>query len=404
MDNSLTFLYSLQKLGMKFGLHNIRSILRSIGNPHKHLRTIHIAGTNGKGSTSSMIAAILTAAGYNVGLYTSPHLVKFNERIRINGKMISDADVARYTAVVAPSVKKYSATFFEATTAIAFKYFYDNKVDAAVIETGLGGRLDSTNVIRPVVSVITSIGKDHTEILGKNVASIAKEKAGIIKYRAPTVIGVIDDVPRKIIVQEARKKKSPLVLAEKLTLPESIKLQLSGKHQKRNAKTALGAITVASKYFLVGDRAIREGLERTAYYSGLRGRFELICGKPDIILDVAHNPDGMKVLVGELKQLPYKNFVVLFGVMKEKNHRLMIQHLAELRPTIIATQPVTERALPAQQIFDECKLKRLQCSIAERVPKAILRGKELCGKEDVLVITGSHYLVGESIPIIEKKP
>lgn len=386
---------------MKFGLRNIRSLLHSIDNPHRSLKTIHIAGTNGKGSTSSMIAAILTAAGYKVGLYTSPHLVQFNERIRINGKMISDEVVVKYTKELTPLIYRLKATFFETTTAMAFKYFTDQKVDFAVIETGLGGRLDSTNVIRPLVSVITSIGKEHTEILGKTFTSIATEKAGIIKSSVPVVVGEINGIALKTILQNAQTKKTPVLFSSKIALPKHYEIELKGEHQVANAKSAIAAITIVSQQFVVGDKAIKEGLKHITHLTGLRGRFELIDSSPTVLLDVAHNPDGIKVLSLEIKKLGYKKIVVIFAAMKDKDYRSSLSYLKKLNPIIIATQPTVERALSAQLLHSTCKSLKLRCILASTVNEAIVIGRKKAGQYGLLVITGSHFLVGETIPLLE---
>ncbi|MFA5832986.1 MAG: folylpolyglutamate synthase/dihydrofolate synthase family protein [Bacteroidota bacterium] len=403
MNSTLTFLYSLHKLGMKFGLRNIRALLKSAGNPHKSFRTIHVAGTNGKGSTSSMIAAILTAAGYKVGLYTSPHLVTFNERIRINGKMIPTKEIARYTELLRQQIIKQKTTFFEATTTIAFKYFADQKVDIAVIETGLGGRLDSTNVLTPMVSIITSIGKDHTELLGNTILSIAKEKAGIIKRNVPVIIGNVNSSAKAVISKTAKQKGSVLFQSSKLKIPADIDLQLKGRHQHANAKAAIGAINIVSRHLLIGNKAIREGLERTTQLSGLRARFELRKGRPDVLFDVAHNPDGIKTLVSELKKLPYKRFVIVFGVMKDKDFRSILQQFKKINVTIIATEPNIERALPAEQLYSICKKMNLRCFHASNVHEAIELGERKTKKNRLLVFTGSHYLLGEVLQAFEKK-
>jgi len=386
---------------MKFGLRNIITLLRYVGNPHRKFKSVHVAGTNGKGSTSSMIAAILTAAGYKVGLYTSPHLVKFNERIRINGKMISDGDIVRYTKKLIPLIHRLKATFFETTTAIAFKYFADRKVDIAVIETGLGGRLDSTNVLKPLVSVITSIGIDHTELLGKTISLIAGEKAGIIKHNTPVIIGRLNRAALRVVTNKAKKKQAPLILSSKIKLPDNVSLQLKGKHQTDNAKGAVAAVSMLSNNYLIGDKAIRCGLEQTSKFTGLRARFELIKGKPDILLDVAHNPGGIKILVAELKKLPYKKFVVVFAVMKDKEFHSMIGLLKKMKPVIIATQPHIERALPSEKLHEFLQKRDMSSVHKSTVAEAVKAGKKLADKDGILVITGSHYVVGEAIQLLK---
>ncbi len=405
IQTTLNFLYSLHSFGIKLGLKNIRKLLSTLDNPHKKIITIHVAGTNGKGSTCSMIAAILTAAGYKVGLYTSPHLVRFNERIRINGKMISDAEIVRYAKIIRSEVVKQHATFFETTTAIAFKYFFDTNVDIAVIETGLGGRLDSTNVIRPIASVITTIGKDHVKHLGNTIGKIAFEKAGIIKYKIPVVAGNISGTAKKVIWEIAKKKKSKIYFSQKEILDNSLKnfaVELQGKHQTDNTKTALSVIHAISNKFSVSDEAIFNGLANTTALSGLRGRFEFLRrGTKRIILDVAHNADGIEVLVQSLKAVSSKKIVVIFGVMKDKNYRTMLEKLQKISPKIIATQPNIERALRPEQIGNLCAEMEIEYIVTKNVNDAVRVGIISIGKEDILVITGSFYVAGEAVSFLE---
>ncbi|MEW5799053.1 MAG: folylpolyglutamate synthase/dihydrofolate synthase family protein [Bacteroidota bacterium] len=386
---------------MKFGLRNIRSLLKFVGNPHRKYKTIHIAGTNGKGSTSSMIAAILTAAGYKVGLYTSPHLVKFNERIRINGRMISNTDVVHYTKKLQPQIHKLKATFFEATTAMAFRYFADQKVDVAVIETGLGGRLDSTNVIRPIVSVITSIGKEHTEQLGKTITAIAKEKAGIIKHTTPVVLGHIPRTARTVMLHKAKEMHAPVLFSDRISLPKNVLLQLRGKHQIKNAQCAVAACTIVGNQLLIGDKAIHDGLQHTSALTGLRARFELVKSTPSILLDVAHNPDGLKTLCKELRGLRYKKMVIVFAVMKDKDYLAMGRELRKLHAAVVVTQPNVERALPAQDLYEAYSKLNLLLHYAPSVRDAMRAGRKLAGKRGLVVVTGSHFLVGEVMSVLK---
>ncbi len=348
-----------------------------------------------------MIAAILTAAGYKVGLYTSPHLVRFNERIRINGSMISDTDVVHYTKKLKPQIHRLKATFFEATTAMAFCYFADQEVDVAVIETGLGGRLDSTNVVRPIVSVITSIGKEHTEQLGKTISSIAKEKAGIIKYRTPVVIGNMSGTARNVMLRRAKEIHAPVLYSQRIPLPKNTTVQLKGKHQTKNAQCAVAACTVAGNQLLIGDKAIRDGLGNTSGLTGLRARFEFIHSTPEILLDVAHNPDGLKTLCQELRRLMYKKMVIVFAVMKDKNYAAMGRELRKLNAVVIVTQPKVERALLAQELYSIFSHQNLTVLLAESVRDALKLGKTLAGRKGLLVVTGSHFLVGEAIELLK---
>lgn len=401
MHSTIRYLYSLQRFGMKFGLRNIRTLLRSIGNPHRKFKSIHVAGTNGKGSTSSMIAAIYAAAGYRVGLYTSPHLVRFNERIRINGTPISDRDIARIARSLRPHIDKVKGTFFEAATAIAFRYFAEQRVDIAVIETGLGGRLDATNVLRPLVSVITAIGKDHTEQLGTTITSIAREKAGIIKPTTPVVIGKLGTTAHREIGRRAAALRSPLLRSRYITIPGDISVQLCGQYQTENARCAVAAVTLTLDHFVLGDSSLKNGLEKTTALTGLRGRFETVRKSPTVILDVAHNPDGIRSLVQELHGMQIKKCVVVFGVMKDKDSHAMLKLLQRLKPLVICTQPETERALSSIEIGAICNALKIRYLIVENVKEAVNRSLKAAGKKGTVVITGSHYVVGEALPHIK---
>ena len=416
---TLEYLYGLQKFGIKLGLHNIRAILRSLGHPEKRFPSVHIAGTNGKGSTSSMIASVLTAAGYRVGLYTSPHLIRFNERIRINGKMISNADLVRYTERVRSAVEKNRATFFEVTTAIAFQYFADRAVDIAVIETGLGGRFDATNTITPLVSVITSISKDHTQQLGNTIAAIAAEKGGIIKRRVPCVYGGGNVVAKKVLRTIAAAKQSRFIArrectaildaaggidGERLTLLtgrawyEDIYLSLPGAYQRENYATAILALEIlGAKGFLVNAAALRGGMGNIARFTGLRGRCECLRREPMMLLDVAHNPDALTRLVASLGAVPYTKLRVVFGVMKDKDYRSMAALLAPLDPIVYVAAPAIERALSASVLTHVLAVKGVRAFAHDSVEAALNAAVEDQKKGEVVLIAGSHYVAGEAM-------
>ncbi|MBW7888429.1 MAG: bifunctional folylpolyglutamate synthase/dihydrofolate synthase [Bacteroidetes bacterium] len=400
-QDNLEYLYSLQYFGIKLGLNNIQKLLRAVGNPHKTFPAIHIAGTNGKGSTSSMIAAVLTAAGYKTGLYTSPHLVKFNERIRVNGKMISDKEIIYYTKMMRSFFEHYHATFFEATTAIMFKYFAEKKVEIAVIETGMGGRLDSTNIIRPLVSVITTIGKDHTKHLGGTLEKIAFEKAGIIKSRTPIIIGDISKRPKNVIANVAANKKSPVIESRVFPLPEYISLELHGNYQQDNARCAYAAIQTIQKKFPVRKSALQNGFAKTSRYSGLHGRFEQISSNPRILIDVAHNPDAIALLCETLRREKYKTLYIVFGVMKDKDYVSMLRLLKTVQPVMIVSAPNYERALSTDALKKECRTLKLKTIPAETIQQGVLTAKRAAGKKDLIVITGSHYVVGEALEAMQ---
>lgn len=422
---TLEYLYGLQKFGMKLGLHNILELLRSIGDPQKQFPSVHIAGTNGKGSTSSMIAAVLTAAGYKVGLYTSPHLVRFNERIRINGVMISDRKLVRYAKMLRPEINTLNATFFEATTAIAFKYFADAKIDIGIIETGLGGRLDATNVLLPEVSVITSIGKDHTEHLGSSLRKIAFEKGGIIKRGVVCVSGVASRSALQELKKISKRRSSPLVDANRVTSLKSLagkgedqicaintqigsypnlQLPLLGDFQTHNARVAIVALEqLSTKGFMISPLSIRRGFRNLRRLTGIRGRFESLHSDPAIILDVGHNPDGISAVVTELQKHRYRRLLLVFGVMKDKNYETMIRLLSVLDPVVFAVRSETDRALPPEAIAESFQSRNCMAQAYHPLADGVRLAMRTQGKNDLLIVCGSHYVAGEALPVIEKE-
>lgn len=411
---------------MKLGLQNIRALLRSVGEPHKNFPSVHIAGTNGKGSTSSMIAAVLTSAGYKVGLYTSPHLVRFNERIRINGAMISDADLIRCTKMLRSKIDSLNATFFEATTAIAFKYFADKKIDIGVIETGLGGRLDATNVLLPEVSVITSIGKDHTQQLGNSLCKIAFEKGGIIKRNVPCVTGVKNRSALRGLRRIGKQKKSQLIEIDKVSSSKSegkknhfllcsivtknnsynnLPIPLLGDCQIRNAQVVITALEqLQSKGFAIPKESFYRGFENLQRLTGIRGRFEILQAQPLVILDVGHNPDGIAATVSALKSFRYRRLLLIFGVMKDKDYGKMIRTLASLKPVVFAVQPEMERALPSEVIAKKFQEEKCAAAAYGHVSEAVRNALHFQEKNDMLLICGSHYVAGEALQFLDRKP
>lgn len=418
------YLYGLQKFGMKFGLRNIRELLRYAGDPHKKFPSVHVAGTNGKGSTSSLIAAALTAAGYRVGLYTSPHIVRFNERIRINGAMISGDDLSRFADVFRRKIDVLNATFFEATTAIAFTYFAEEKIDIGVIETGLGGRLDATNVLTPVVSVITSIGRDHTEHLGSTLREIAREKGGIIKQGIECVTGVGAGPALRELKKIARRRDARLIQVEVVTTLEyaetrirrqifsistlknrfeGLIVPLLGDHQLQNACTALVTLEqLQSKGYDVPQPCIRSGFRAVLQLTGIRGRFEILRSRPKVVLDVAHNPDGVAAVVHALGGIRYGQVHLVFGVMRDKDYRQMIRTLSGLQPIVYAVCPSLERALPAAtiaKVFERMQCRARSYRSVSRGVRAALHAQRA---GDLVLVCGSHYVAGEALPVVEE--
>jgi len=425
---AINYLYSLQRFGIKLGLHNIKRLLKLLQNPEREFISIHIAGTNGKGSTSSFIASILSANGYKVGLYTSPHLVDFTERIKINGIPIPREKVVEYVKILRDEINTLKATFFETTTAIAFRYFADEKVDFAVVEVGLGGRLDSTNVIQPAVSVITNISYDHMDVLGETIEQIASEKAGIIKTKTPCITGCEDEKALSVIKKVAEENRSELIIAGEVSEvkikeanEDSIKFDLktpknfyndlttgvAGKFQSKNAQLSVLTFEKLSElgFAEYKKECVYEGLLKVRELSGLRGRLEILNKneKPKIIIDVAHNYPAICQLVSELENFKGKSFLVLFGVMKDKEYEKMIKKLSEIATFAVGTQPKIGRALDAKTISTIFKENGVESTWIQDSDKAFdfILGK--ADEDDIVLITGSHYLVGEIIAHVEKR-
>lgn len=421
--DAIAYLYGLQYRGMKFGLRGIRMLLNAIGNPERRIESIHIAGSNGKGSTAAFIAAAMRSAGYRTGLYTSPHLVAFNERIRINGIPIADGRILDYVRSLRPAIERHRTTFFEAVTAIAFRYFADEEVDCAVIETGLGGRLDATNVLTPRVSVITEISLEHTQLLGNSLAEIAYEKAGIIKHRVACISGVRTPAARDVIRRVCRQRKSRLIdvsggsisllrsdlrgleasFALRGRVLGNVEIGLPGSHQARNALVALGTLwELMDQGLHLRELDIRRGFARVVAMTGLRGRMTVVRRRPMIIMDVAHNPAAVARLTHCLRELGLKNLTVVFGVMKDKAFRRMIGMLAGIARRAIAVQPLTDRARPAGEVAEVFRSRGVKVTSAGTVRDGMKLARERAGRGAVLV-TGSHFVVGEALAFLERK-
>lgn len=404
---------------MKLGLLGTRKLLRVVGNPHHSFPAIHVAGTNGKGSTASMLAAVFTAAGYKTGLYTSPHLVSFTERIRIDGKPISEESLARYTEILQEQILKQQATFFETTTAIAFAYFVEQQVDIAIIETGLGGRFDSTNVIKPLASVITNIGFEHTDILGKTIEGIAYAKGGIVKHNTPCFTTIDNPVALDVIKKICKRKNAPLTVAtltqvqvKKSSLSSNfvnvklgkksfnnLEVSLAGSFQQANIALALSVMCAIdrSRKYRLSEKAIRKGLADIQKYSGLQARLSVLQKNPLIIADVAHNAGAVESLINALHQLHINQVDMVFGVMMDKDYRTMIRELRLIARKVIVVAPRTERAKPVDDLvlaFMQAGTKAYPAESVEQGVKLILQNKN---NGVPILITGSHYVVGEAL-------
>lgn len=421
---AVDYLYGLQSRGMKFGLSGIKTLMRRLGNPEKHLRCVHVAGSNGKGSTAAMVAAVLTAAGYRTGLYTSPHLVDFTERIRIDGKPISKKTVVRLTGRLQRTIEVNRATFFEAVTAMALQYFKEEEVDIAVIETGLGGRLDATNVVRPLVSAITTISLEHTDLLGNSLKKIAYEKAGIIKPGIPCVSGVRSSSAVRVIRSACRHRRSRFIdtrparfrvqhrslsgivislVMDGVRLP-ALRLPLGGDHQARNAVLAVAVLQqLALRGFKVHEEAIRRGFGALDTLTGLRGRLQLVHRNPTVIADVAHNIESTRALVKVLRKCGIAKCHAIFGVMKDKPFRTMIKAIATVARSVAAVEPGTNRSLGAAEIASEFRRLRIPVFYRGDVRGGVQRALTAAGKKGTVLVTGSHFVVGEALASLKRK-
>ncbi len=411
---ALEYLYGLEKFGMVFGLENIEWILDILGNPHRSLRAVHIGGTNGKGSTASMISCILQEAGYKVGKYTSPHLLSFTERIVINGEEIEEGEVVALTQHIRKKIGDVAEirffTFFDFTTALAFEYFFRNKVDVAVIEVGLGGRLDSTNVLTPLVSVITNIDYDHTDYLGDSLEQIAGEKAGIIKRHVPVITGA-QGVGGHIINEAARERECPVYGLGKDFSFEKVADQhmayrglekrfddvfvgLRGDHQLTNGAMALcTAECLSSVGFSVDERSMRNGLSEIQW----NGRLEVVGERPLVLLDGAHNPHGARALAEYLRShYADRRKILVFGVMKDKDYEAILKEILPFVDVVVFTRPGIERALLPQSL-KSCVEGAI---VKENVKEALEEARKIARDDDLILVTGSLYTIGEVKSII----
>jgi len=405
-----------------FDLDRMRTLLRKLGNPQDHFRCVHVAGTKGKGSTCAMLAAMLEGNGYKVGLYTSPHLVDIRERIQINGQMISQPDFARLVRMIQPMVLRArpTPTYFDVLTAIAFKYFAEQKVDIAVIETGLGGRLDSTNVVKPEVTAITSISKDHMAQLGGTLDKIAEEKAGIFKPGVPAVTVMQPPEVEAVLKRVAEKVGAPLDITGKtiefsyrfessrmlgphnrvcLTTPQSkfehLAVPLLGEHQALNCGLALAVIDrLKMRGFALNDQRCMEGLARTQ----IPGRMELICTNPRVLVDGAHNAASIDAMMRAIGQhIPYDSMVVIFGCCADKDVPGMLERITSGADKVIFTNVNNIRTADPEELAARyVELYGKMAQVAPNLSAALEIANRAVTKEDLICITGSFYLVGEA--------
>ena len=423
---TLDYLYSrlpmFTRIGaaaMKKDLHNTIVMCENLGNPQDKFKSIHVGGTNGKGSTSHMLAAVLQQAGYKTGLYTSPHLKDFRERIRINGEMISESFVTSFTAAQQDLIESISPSFFEVTVAMAFEYFAVEKVDVAIIEVGLGGRLDSTNIINPELSVITNISLDHTNLLGNTLAEIASEKAGIIKHGVPVVIGERQEEVADIFTDKAHQNLSELVFANTTLsvadvhrqdsflvasvdegqnrLFKNLKLDLTGTYQLKNMLTVIESVKVLNQRgFHIPDAAVFSALENTVQLTGLQGRWQVLSEHPLVICDTGHNIAGIQEVLENISATKYNQLHIVIGMLKDKD----VTSVLKLLPTTAKyyfCQPDLERAMPANELAEKASEFHLYGQVYENVNSALTAAKNKANTDDLIFIGGSTFIVAEVV-------
>jgi len=424
-EETLKFLYSslpmFQRKGApayKATLDNTRALDDYFGHPHKKFRSVHIAGTNGKGSVAHMLSAILQSDGYKTGLYTSPHLKDFRERIRINGQPIPEDEVISFVSSHMAMIDKVQPTFFEMTVAMAFDYFAREKVDLAVIETGMGGRLDSTNIITPLVSLITNIGLDHTQFLGPDKEIIAAEKAGIIKERIPVIIGETQKDISKVFIDRSAELNAPIYFADQEYIIgysmrtiddkqscnvyrddevyyQSLETDLLGLYQRHNIVSCLKVLDVLkSQDITISDEAIYQGLADVGNLTGLRGRWEIMDYNPLVVCDAAHNSDGLEEVMGQIQQTPYKNLHMVVGIVKDKNPEEILAVLPE-HAEYYFTQASIPRALDRFKLADIAKKMGLSGNIFETPSQALRAAKLAASADDLIFVGGSTFIVAE---------
>lgn len=424
---TLDFLFSrlpiFQRIGpaaYKNNLDTTHRLDELYGHPHRNFKSVHVAGTNGKGSVSHMLAAVLQSAGYKTGLYTSPHLKDFRERIRINGEMISQNDVIEWVENYRVNNEswKLEPSFFELTVAMAFDLFAKYNVDIAVVEVGLGGRLDSTNIISPELSVITNIGLDHVALLGNEIGTIAGEKAGIIKTGTPVVIGTTQSKIQPVFEKVALEKQAPLFYAdqefsveyalrslqgnqvlsvnqrEEKILP-GLALDLKGAYQQKNLPAVLKSIELLRKNnWKITDEHIYEGLVHTAKLTGLRGRWQIIGNNPLIVCDTGHNEDGISEIAAQIKQTPHQHLHIVFGMVNDKN----AENILKLLPrdaTYYFTKASIPRALNEEQLAEKAAEFGLNGTAFAGVSEALKAARSNAGKNDFIFVGGSTFVVAE---------
>ncbi|WP_300704374.1 folylpolyglutamate synthase/dihydrofolate synthase family protein [Bacteroides sp.] len=403
-QDTLSYLYNsapmFQQVGSsayKEGLENTIALDNHFGHPHHSFRCIHVAGTNGKGSCSHTLAAILQEAGYRVGLYTSPHLIDFRERIRINGEPVPEEYVIRFVEKERSFFEPLHPSFFELTTAMAFRYFADEKVDVAIIEVGLGGRLDCTNIIRPDLCIITNISFDHVQFLGNTLAKIAGEKAGIIKSGIPVVIGETTPETRPVFLNKAQEVGAPIYFAEENDREDypGIECELKGIYQKKNTRTVLTALPLLKEIgYHLDEQSVRSGFAHVTELTGLMGRWQKLQDTPTLICDTGHNVGGITYIVEQLKQQSYHQLHIIVGMVNDKDIRGVLALLPK-EAIYYFTKASVKRALPEEELAKLAATEGLQGACYPDVPAAVRAAQEKSLPEDFIFVGGSSFIVAD---------
>ncbi len=378
----------------KADLSNISKLAQYLQNPQKSFKTIHVAGTNGKGSTSSMLCSILQQAGYKVGLYTSPHLKDFRERIKINGKEISQEFVVNFIDQNRIFFQENQLSFFEMSVGMAFSYFKEQQVDVAIIEVGMGGRLDATNIIEPLLSVVTNIGLDHTMFLGDTLQKVATEKAGIIKSNTPVVIGEYTPETKPVFSMIAKEKNAPIYFAQDSFQGEILTSDLKGEYQKNNIRTVCQAIQVLNEHFTISLSDIKQGLLNTVKNTNFLGRWQQLGTAPTIIADTAHNAHGLAVVMKQLQSQSYEHLYIVFGVVSDKDLDSILEFLPK-SATYLFSKPDNFRAMDPLLLKQKAEQYGLKGKVYDSISEAYKTAQELACQKDFIYVGGSTFVVAE---------
>lgn len=397
---------------IKKGLSNTIALCEALGNPHRKFKSIHVAGTNGKGSTSHMLAAILQTAGYKTGLYTSPHLKQFTERIRVNGREVDQQYVVEFVKRIQPLIEKIQPSFFEITVVMAFDYFAQHDVDVAVVEVGMGGRLDSTNVIHPILSVITNIGMDHMDLLGDTLDKIAMEKAGIIKTGVPVVISERQKDIDQVFIDEASEKQAPIffssdhfkqqnengiynIIYDQNVFLNDVTLDLNGFYQRKNILGVMQSVKILrEQLFKLEDEVIRSALKNVSSLTGLKGRWQKLSDEPLMICDTAHNVDGLQEVMRQVRQETFGELHIVMGMVKDKDITKALVLLPK-EASYYFCQAKIPRALSAEELCVKAEEYGLRGEVIPDVNDAIACAKQRASKTDMIFIGGSSFVVAE---------